>query len=280
MSFAIANPFNLRAWLIVQIEFFEGSLVIKIENLVKKYQTLLAVDGLNLEIPKGQLFGFLGPNGAGKTTTIKLLMGLLKPTSGSISIGGVNIHEDPVRAKAMVGYIPDRPYIYNKLTGMEYLEFIADLYSMEKQLVRSRAAKFLEFFDLEDFAHELIEGYSHGMKQKLIISGALIHAPQVVIVDEPMVGLDPRGARQVKDLFRDLCREGTTVFMSTHSLGIAEAMCHRVGIILKGRMLADGSVEDLRHKAEQDHGDLEEIFLKLTGDNDMQSLVDSLKTAG
>lgn len=257
----------------------ENDYVIKIESLVKKYQNLLAVDGLNLEIPKGQLFGFLGPNGAGKTTTIKLLMGLLKPSGGRISIGGVDIHEDPVRAKAMVGYIPDRPYIYNKLTGMEYLEFIADLYSMEKQLVRSRARKFLEFFDLNDFAHELIEGYSHGMKQKLIISGALIHAPQVIIVDEPMVGLDPRGARQVKDLFRDLCKEGTTVFMSTHSLGIAEAMCHRVGIILKGRMIAVGSVEDLRYKAEQEHSDLEEIFLKLTGDNDMQSLVDSLKTA-
>jgi ABC-2 type transport system ATP-binding protein len=253
--------------------------VIKIENLVKKYQSLVAVDDLSLEIPKGQLFGFLGPNGAGKTTTIKLLMGLLKPTSGSISIGGVNIHEDPVRAKAMVGYIPDRPYIYNKLTGMEYLEFIADLFSMEKKLVQSRAAKFLEFFDLKDFADELIESYSHGMKQKLIISGALIHAPKVVIVDEPMVGLDPRGARQVKNLFRDLCREGTTVFMSTHSLGIAEAMCHRIGIILKGKMIAVGSVDDLRYQAEQDHSDLEEIFLKLTGDNDMQSLVDSLKVS-
>lgn len=254
--------------------------MIKIENLVKKYQSLLAVDGLNLEIPKGQLFGFLGPNGAGKTTTIKLLMGLLKPTSGSISIGGVNIHEDPVQAKAMVGYIPDRPYIYNKLTGMEYLEFIADLFSMEKQLVQSRAKKFMEFFDLKEFADELIEGYSHGMKQKLIISGALIHAPKVVIVDEPMVGLDPRGARQVKNLFRDLCREGTTVFMSTHSLGIAEAMCHRVGIILKGKMIAVGSVDDLRYQAEHDNTDLEEIFLKLTGDNDMQSLVDSLKVSG
>jgi ABC-2 type transport system ATP-binding protein len=257
----------------------ENALVIKIENLVKKYQSLVAVDGLNLEIPKGQLFGFLGPNGAGKTTTIKLLIGLLKPTGGSISIGGVNIHEDPVRAKAMVGYIPDRPYIYNKLTGMEYLEFIGDLFSMEKPLVNSRAAKFLEFFDLKDFANELIEAYSHGMKQKLIISGALIHAPKVVVVDEPMVGLDPRGARQVKNLFRDLCREGTTVFMSTHSLGIAEAMCHRVGIILKGKMIAVGSVDDLRSQAEQDHSDLEEIFLKLTGDNDMQSLVDSLKVS-
>lgn len=251
--------------------------MIKIENLVKKYQSVVAVDHLNLEVPKGQLFGFLGPNGAGKTTTIKLLMGLLKPTNGAITLNGLNIHEDPVKAKAMVGYIPDRPYIYEKLTGMEYLEFIADLYSIEKKIVRSRAMKFLEFFDLKDVASELIEGYSHGMKQKLIISGALIHSPEIVVVDEPMVGLDPRGARQVKDLFRDLCKEGTTLFMSTHSLGIAEAMCHRVGIILKGRMMAVGSVEDLRKQAQQEHGDLEEIFLKLTGDNDMQSLIESLK---
>ncbi len=182
--------------------------MIKIENLVKKYQSVVAVDHLNLEIPKGQLFGFLGPNGAGKTTTIKLLMGLLKPTNGTISLNGVNIHEDPVRAKAMVGYIPDRPYIYEKLTGMEYLEFIADLYSLEKKIVRSRAQKFLEFFDLQDYANELIEGYSHGMKQKLIISGALIHSPEIVVVDEPMVGLDPRGARQVKDLFEIYVRRG------------------------------------------------------------------------
>jgi ABC-2 type transport system ATP-binding protein len=251
--------------------------VIKIENLVKKYQSVVAVDHLNLEVPKGQLFGFLGPNGAGKTTTIKLLMGLLKPSNGTITINGLNIHEDPVKAKAMVGYIPDRPYIYEKLTGMEYLEFIADLYSLEKEVVRPRAMKFLEFFDLKESANELIEGYSHGMKQKLIISGALIHTPKIVVVDEPMVGLDPRGARQVKDLFRDLCKEGTTLFMSTHSLGIAEAMCHRVGIILKGKMIADGSVEDLRNQAQQEHGDLEEIFLKLTGDNDMQSLIESLK---
>ena len=239
---------------------------------------MVAVDNLSLEVPEGQLFGFLGPNGAGKTTTIKLLMGLLKPSSGSITIGGVNIHEDPVKAKSMMGYIPDRPYIYEKLTGMEYLEFIADLYSIDKDLVQPRAMKFLEFFDLKDYANEMIEGYSHGMKQKLIISGALIHSPKVVIVDEPMVGLDPRGARQVKDLFRDLCHQGTTLFMSTHSLGIAEAMCHRVGIILKGGMIVSGTVEDLRKQAQQEHGDLEEIFLKLTGDHDMQSLIESLKS--
>ncbi len=253
--------------------------MIEIQNLVKKYQNVLAVDDLTLSVPAGELFGFLGPNGAGKTTTIKLLMGLLKPTSGRIAIGGIDIRKDPVRAKALVGYIPDRPFIYEKLTGREYLEFIADLYSMDKDTAALRADKFLEFFDLQDAAKELIEGYSHGMKQKLIISGALIHHPRVVVVDEPLVGLDPRGARQVKQLFQDLCRQGTTLFMSTHSLGVAEAMCHRVGIIQKGRMIAVGSVEDLRRQARHDHGDLEDIFLKLTGDQETQSLIDSLNTA-
>ncbi|MFQ5451318.1 MAG: ABC transporter ATP-binding protein [Nitrospinaceae bacterium] len=252
--------------------------MIKIKNLIKNYQAVVAVDQLNLEIPTGELFGFLGPNGAGKTTTIKLLMGLLKPTDGSICIGGVDIHQDPVRAKSMIGYIPDRPYIYEKLTGMEYLEFIADLFGMDKPTARSRAMKFLEFFDLKDYAHELIDGFSHGMKQKLIISGALIHNPKVVVVDEPLVGLDPKGARQVKQLFQDLCRGGVTLFMSTHSLGIAEAMCHRVGIIQKGRLVAVGTVEELRRQARKEQGDLEEIFLKLTGDHDMQPLIESLKT--
>ncbi len=253
--------------------------MIVIKDLVKKYASVVAVDRLNLEIPTGQLFGFLGPNGAGKTTTIKMLMGLLKPTSGSIEIGGVDIRKDPVRAKAMIGYIPDRPYIYEKLTGLEYLEFVADLHGMDRRTARERAHKFLEFFDLFEVGNELIEGFSHGMKQKLIISGALIPNPKVVVVDEPMVGLDPRGARQVKNLFQDLCREEkTTVFMSTHSLGIAEAMCHRVGIIQKGRVIASGTLDEMRRKAENDHGDLEEIFLKLTGDNEMQSLIDSLKT--
>ncbi len=253
--------------------------MIEIKDLVKKYASVVAVDRLNLNIPPGELFGFLGPNGAGKTTTIKMLLGLLKPTSGSIVIGGIDIRENPVRAKSMIGYIPDRPYIYEKLTGLEYLEFVADLHGMERRTAQDRARKFLEFFDLADVGGEMIEGFSHGMKQKLIISGALIPNPKVVVVDEPMVGLDPRGARQVKNLFQDLCREeNTTVFMSTHSLGIAEAMCHRVGIIQKGRVIACGTLDEMRRKAENDHGDLEEIFLKLTGDNDMQSLIDSLKT--
>ncbi|MEE9258445.1 MAG: ABC transporter ATP-binding protein [Nitrospinaceae bacterium] len=254
--------------------------MIKIEGLVKNYQSVVAVNDLNLEVPAGELFGFLGPNGAGKTTTIKLLVGLLKPARGRVTIGGVDILEDPVRAKSLIGYIPDRPFIYEKLTGLEYLEFVGDLYGMEKQKIRTRAREFLEFFDLGQWGNELIEGFSHGMKQKLIISGALIHEPKVVIVDEPLVGLDPKGARQVKRMFQDLCRQGVALFMSTHSLGIAEAMCHRVGIIQEGRLIALGTVDDLRRQARNTHGDLEDIFLKLTGEDDLLSLVDTLKKPG
>ena len=240
--------------------------MISINGLVKKYDSVLALDGLDLEIPAGELFGFLGPNGAGKTTTIKLLVGLLKPSSGTIHIDGVNLEQDPIQVKKIIGYIPDRPFLYNKLTGWEYLEFVAGLYSLDPGIARDRAEQFFTFFDLQEFAHELIEGYSHGMKQKLVISGALIHKPKVIIVDEPLVGLDPKGARQVKQLFQDLCENGTTVFMSTHSMGVAETMCHRVGIIQKGKMIALGTVDQLRSQAEHHHGDLEAVFLKLTED--------------
>jgi ABC-2 type transport system ATP-binding protein len=241
--------------------------MISIHELVKKYESVLAVDGLSLDIPAGELFGFIGPNGAGKTTTIKLLVGLLKPTSGTIRIDGVNLEQDPIRVKAIIGYIPDRPFLYNKLTGWEYLEFVAGLYSIDRDTAYNRAEKYFTLFDLQEFADELIEGYSHGMRQKLIISGALIHSPKVIIVDEPLVGLDPKGARQVKQLFQDLCENGTTIFMSTHSLGVAETMCDRVGIIQKGKMIALGTVEQLRSQAEHQHGDLEEVFLKLTSDS-------------
>ena len=251
--------------------------MISIKGLAKKYDSVLAVDGLDLEIPEGELFGFLGPNGAGKTTTIKILVGLLKPTSGAISIDGIDLYQEPLEVKKIIGYIPDRPFLYDKLTGWEYLVLVAGLYSMDMDVAHDRAEKFLAFFDLETFADELIEGYSHGMKQKLIISGALIHNPKVLIVDEPLVGLDPKGARQVKQLFQDLCAEGITIFMSTHSLGVAEAMCHRVGIIQKGKIVAMGTVDQLRSQAKHEHGDLEDVFLKLTGDSDFAPLLDSLR---
>ena len=238
--------------------------MIRLEDLSKNFGSRQAVRQLSLHVPAGELFCFLGPNGAGKTTTIKLLVGLLKPSSGTIHIDGVNLEQDPIQVKKIIGYIPDRPFLYNKLTGWEYLEFVAGLYSLDPDIARDRAEQFFTFFDLQEFAHELIEGYSHGMKQKLVISGALIHKPKVIIVDEPLVGLDPKGARQVKQLFQDLCENGTTVFMSTHTMGVAEAMCHRVGIIQKGKMIALGTVDQLRSQAEHQHGDLESVFLKLT----------------
>jgi ABC-2 type transport system ATP-binding protein len=244
--------------------------MLNIQNLVKSYQDLKAVKGVDLEVPKGEIFGFLGPNGAGKTTTIKMVVGLLKPTSGTVSIGGFDIGTQSSEAKSILGYIPDRPFIYEKLTGREYLMFIADLYNMDAAVAAKRAQEYLDFFDLTEAGDKLVEGYSHGMKQKLIISGALLHDPELVVVDEPMVGLDPKGARQVKQLFRELCQKGTSIFMSTHSLGIAQAMCDRIGIIQKGKVIALGTLDELRQQADHEH--LEDIFMELTGDTHLEQL--------
>ncbi len=252
--------------------------MIKISHLVKQYKNTTAVNGINLEIPEGEFFGFLGPNGAGKTTTIKMMVGLLKPTAGTITVDGHDILQSPVQAKSVLGYIPDRPFIYEKLTGREYLDFIGALYEMDPRLATDRGERFLEFFDLAEVSDELIEAYSHGMKQKLVISGALLHDPKVLVVDEPMVGLDPKGARQVKELFMDLCRKGASIFMSTHSLGIAQAMCGRIGIIQKGKVIALGTVEELRQQARADHEHLEDIFLELTGDTHLERLFHPLET--
>lgn len=255
-----------------------GDPLIRIQDLVKNYGDFIAVNGINLDIPPGQFFGCLGPNGAGKTTTIKMMVGILKPTRGKILIGGKDIVDDPVAAKAIIGYIPDRPFIYDKLTGLEYLAFIADMYGMDSAVATEKAHRYLDFFDLGNHGGELIEGYSHGMKQKLVISGALIHEPKVIVVDEPMVGLDPKGARQVKELFTDICKKGATVFMSTHSLGIAQAMCDRIGIIQHGKVIALGTMEDLRAQAKGNHEHLEDLFLELTGDTDLENLVQKIIT--
>lgn len=242
--------------------------MIKLSGISKSYGSVKAVDNLDLTIKAGELFGFIGPNGAGKTTTIKILTGLIKPTSGVASIGNFDLEKDPLNAKAITGYIPDRPAIYEKLTGWEYLIFISELYGLERQKAESKAQEFLGFFNLDESSNKLIESFSHGMKQKLVISSALIHEPQALIVDEPLVGLDPKGARQVKSLFLDLCKRGTTIFMSTHSLGIAEAMCDRIAVINKGRLIALGGVNDLALQAGKSRADLEEIFLELTETKD------------
>lgn len=237
--------------------------MIEIINLTKLYGKFIAVNNINIRVGNGEVFGFLGPNGAGKTTTIKMMAGLLQPTSGKVFIGGNDVQQNPLRSKLITGFIPDRPYLYEKLSAVEFLDFIAELYGMKA--VRSRIEEMLTLFGLDDWKDELIENFSHGMKQRLVMASALLHRPQVLVVDEPMVGLDPRGARLVKDIFRDLSSEGVTIFMSTHTLEIAEQMCSRVAIIHKGNIIAEGSVDDLGRMARMPESHLEPIFLKLTG---------------
>jgi ABC-2 type transport system ATP-binding protein len=246
--------------------------MIEINGLSKKYGDLLAVDGLSLSIPKGEFFGFLGPNGAGKTTTIKMLTGLLRPTEGSVRLGesdgeaAYDMATQPVQAKSIIGYIPDSPFLYEKLTGREFLEFSGGLYEVEKVRMRERIEYYLELFRLTEAADNLIESYSHGMRQKVVMSAALLHDPQVLIVDEPMVGLDPRSARVVKDLLKSKADEGMTIFLSTHSMDVAEELCTRIGIIVHGRMIALGNMKDLRERlyGDQREAKLESVFLQLT----------------
>jgi ABC-2 type transport system ATP-binding protein len=237
--------------------------MIKLINLTKNYGKLVAVNKIDLEVARGEIFGFLGPNGAGKTTTIKMMAGLLQPTSGSILIGGYDVRKEPLKAKFITGFIPDRPFLYEKLTATEFMRFVAELFEMNEAGRRIREG--LDLFGLSDWAGELIENFSHGMKQRLVMAAALLHDPKLLVVDEPMVGLDPRGARLVKDIFKDLTAKGVTVFMSTHTLEIVEQMCTRVAIINKGDIIAEGSVEDLGRMALMPESHLEPIFLKLTG---------------
>lgn len=238
--------------------------MIQLTNLTKRFGDLVAVHQLTLFVPKGEIFGFIGPNGAGKTTTLRMMGGVLAPTEGSVSIDGIPMGERPEEAKRKIGFIPDRPFLYEKLTGMEFLRFTADLYGIEDGLFRQESEELLKQFSLWDWANELIESYSHGMKQRLILSAALLHDPKVIVVDEPMVGLDPAGIRMVKNIFRHLSARGTTIFMSTHTLSVAEDLCHRIGIIHKGRLIATGTSGELMHQARVQEGDLEEVFLILT----------------
>lgn len=234
-------------------------------NLQKHYGQFMAVKNLNLHIEAGEFFGFLGPNGAGKTTTIKMLVGLLKPSSGQAIIAGHDIQEAPLQAKRQIGFIPDRPFVYDKLSGREFLRFVADLYGLESHTSLQRSEEFLALFELTPWGDALIESYSHGMRQKLVMSAALLHQPRVLVVDEPMVGLDPKGARLVKRILRELCDRGTTIFMSTHTLEVAEQMCDRIGIIQGGEVVALGTKDDLRQLVDSNASRLEDIFLHLTG---------------
>ncbi|MHB1169853.1 MAG: ABC transporter ATP-binding protein [Longimicrobiales bacterium] len=251
--------------------------MIRLQGVTKRYGDFTAIRPLDLHVPAGELFGFLGPNGAGKTTTIRMLAGVLRPTAGSIEIGGVDMLREPVRAKQMIGYIPDRPSIYEKLTGAEFLRFVSGLWGREGGEADRRARDLLRLFDLEAWQDTLIESYSHGMRQKLLISSALVHSPRIIIVDEPMVGLDPKGARQIKDLLRNFAAQGGTVFLSTHTLEVAEALCDRIAILHQGEIRALGTMEELRREAEAGTAGLEDIFLKLTGDEDVTAVLAALR---
>jgi len=238
--------------------------MIRLVNITKRYGEFLAVDSLDLEVKAGEVFGFLGPNGAGKTTTIRMMMGILKPTSGHVILGGYDVEQEAQRAKALAGFIPDRPFIYEKLSGCEFLEFVGKLHRIEPEKLRGRIAELLGSLELTRWQDELVESYSHGMKQRLVVCAALIHEPRILIIDEPMVGMDPKGARTLKNLFRSLAEKGTTVFLSTHSIGVAEEVCDRIGIIHKGRLIACGAMADLYRQAKTINGNLESVFLELT----------------
>ncbi|MGK2933888.1 MAG: ABC transporter ATP-binding protein [Gemmatimonadaceae bacterium] len=250
--------------------------MIQLRSLTKRYGKFTAVDSIDLTVARGEIFGFLGPNGAGKTTTLRMIAGILLPTAGTVRIGDVDVVQQPLLAKAKLGYIPDRPFIYEKLTGAEFLRFVAGLYDQQGSVVENRARELLALFDLEDWRDELVESYSHGMRQKLIISSAFVHRPEVIVVDEPMVGLDPKAARILKDLFREYVNRGHTIMMSTHTLEVAESLCDRIAIIQGGKIRAEGTMAELRTQSEDGTERLEAIFLKLTGEEAKRHLLQVL----
>ena len=246
--------------------------MIAVERLVKRYGQFTAVDGVSLEVKPGQIHGFLGPNGAGKTTTIRMIAGLLKPTSGRILVNGHDLAADPEQAKASLGFIPDRPFIYEKLTAGEFLRFHGGLYGLEDTQVAGRVTEMLELFELGRWEHELVESFSHGMKQRLVMAAAFLHRPRAVLVDEPMVGLDPRGARLIEDVFRTMAGRGVAILMSTHTLEVAQEMCDLISIILKGKIIAHGTVSEIRSLEGDPTQHLTEVFLRLTGGTGLQEI--------
>ena len=252
--------------------------MIVIDHLVKRYNGYVAVNDLSLKINAGEIFGFLGPNGAGKTSTIKMIMGLMKPTSGTITIDGHDIQKDPISAKKVLGYIPDRPILYEKLTAWEYMKFIAGIYGIDKNELQERGLKYLRIFELSEWSNELVENFSHGMKQRLNLSAVFMRNPKVLILDEPLIGLDPRGARLWKGILHASRTNGMCIFMSTHILEIAEQLCDRLAIIHKGNIIADGTSDELRKQAALSGSGLEQVFLRLTGGEDVVNIVKELET--
>ena len=254
-----------------------GTPLLQLEGVVKRYGSFTAVKGLDLSVFPGEIFGFLGPNGAGKTTTIRMVAGILEPSAGTIRVGPDDLATEPMKARARIGYIPDRPFLYEKLTGIEFLRFAAGLWGHEGPRVEERITRLLALFSLEEWGDELIQSYSHGMRQKILISSALVHQPELIVVDEPMVGLDPRSARLLKDLLRAFVAGGGTVFLSTHTLEVAEALCDRIAILARGEILALGTMAELREQVVVDGGGhLEDIFLKVTGGREVEDLMASL----
>ncbi|MBT8462906.1 MAG: ABC transporter ATP-binding protein [Gemmatimonadetes bacterium] len=238
--------------------------MILLENLTKRYGDFTAVDGIDLEIGMARIFGLLGPNGAGKTTTLRMIAGILRPDSGRVVVAGHDNISSPIQARQSLGFVPDRPFVYDKLTGAELLRFSAGVYGVTGPEVEKRIDELLDLWDLTPWKDQLVESYSHGMRQKLILSSALIHRPPVLVIDEPMVGLDPRSAWLLKDVLRTFADNGGTVLVSTHTLELAESLCDQLAVIDRGRVVASGSIDDLRREARSETAGLEEIFLKIT----------------
>jgi len=251
--------------------------LIETRNLVKRYGDKVAVKDVSFDVRGGEIFGFLGPNGAGKTTTIKIIVGLLQPTSGTVKVAGHDVQAEPLQAKAASGYVPDTPNLYAKLTGRELLRFVGDLYNLDRSQVARRIDELLRILDLSEAADNTVDSYSHGMQQKASLAAALMHDPRVLVLDEPTVGLDPKSARLIKDILRQMADRGAAVFLSTHILEIAERMCDRIGIINKGELVAVGTMDELRAAGKSGGASLEDIFLSLTGGAEVAEIAEILK---
>jgi ABC-2 type transport system ATP-binding protein len=253
-----------------------GEPAVKLRNVAKRYVDIVAVDYMDLDVEYGEILGLLGPNGSGKSTTLKMILGLVKPDSGSVNVLGMNAEDDSVAVKRQVGYVPESPRLYEFLTGLEYLDFVGDIYGITVSEKKARIEEYLEALELEGREGDMISSYSQGMKQKTVLISAFLHKPKLLLLDEPLSGLDPRSARIVKDLLRELKSQGVTTILSTHILEIAQAMCDRIAIMYEGRLLALGNLKELRQKARLPGSDLEDIFLKLTGTEDVREVVEAL----
>ena len=249
---------------------------VELKNVDKRYSEILAVDNVDLTINKGEIFGLLGPNGSGKSTTLKMLIGLVQPDSGQVNVLGIDVQKDPVAVKQQVGYVPESPRLYEFLTGIEYLDFIGDVYGIQTEQKKNRITEYLKALQLEGREGDMINGYSDGMKQKIALISAFLHRPKLLLLDEPLSALDPRSARIIKDFLHQLKTQGVTTIMSTHVLEIAQAVCDRIGIMYQGKILALGNMKELRRMARLPDSGLEDIFLKLTGTDDIRAVVEEL----